>query len=82
MKKFATLVTMGLIGAMSLSSFAPAKPAAKFVRCQATYTVVVVDGSGNVVDQATMHGYGNTCAEAMADAQYRMAPVKQWMLQS
>ncbi|WP_457289708.1 hypothetical protein [Pedobacter sp. UYP24] len=78
MKKIATLLTMCLISIMSLSSFVTAKTAV-MARCQATYTVVFVDGSGNVVDRATMHGYGNTCAEAMADAQWRMAPVAQWM---
>ena len=80
MKKITTFMAMCLISVLSLSSFVPAKATENLLRCAATYTVVIVDGNGNVLDKATMHGYGETCAEAMAEAKWRMEPVKEWLL--
>jgi hypothetical protein len=80
MKKITTFMATGLVGLLSLSSFVAAETSVKPVRCQATYTVVVTDENGNVMDKATMHGYGNTCAEAMAEAKWRMEPVRDWMV--
>jgi hypothetical protein len=69
MRKIALMVMFCLISIFTFAAFKSSKTA--FVRCQALLTVTYVDGSGNVVDQYTWHGYGNSCAEAMADARWR-----------